>query len=60
MNATNSLMQFEDERISRDFYNSNNRISICEISNEVKVIEAGNKQYEVIKEELLDKTDDEE
>lgn len=49
MNATNSLMQFEDERISRDFYNSNNRISICEISNEVKVIEAGNKQYEVIK-----------
>lgn len=49
MNATNSLMKFEDERISRDFYNSNNRISICEISNEVKVIEAGNKQYEVIK-----------
>ena len=49
INAHNSLMKFEDERITRDFYNSNNRISICEISNEVKVIEAGSKQYEVIK-----------
>ena len=53
ISAMTSLMKFEDERISRDFYNSNNRISICEISNEVKVIEAGTKQYEVIK-KLID------
>ena len=53
INAFSSLMKFEDERISRDFYNSNNRISICEISNEIKVIEAGNKQFEVIK-KLID------
>lgn len=53
ISAMSCLMKFEDERISRDFYNSNNRISICEISNEVKVIEAGAKQYEVIK-KLID------
>lgn len=46
--AHNALLKFEDERITRDFYNSNNRLSICEISNEVKIIEAGKKQCEAI------------
>ena len=46
--AHNALLKFEDERITRDFYNSNNRLSICEISNEVKVIEAGRRQCEAI------------
>ncbi len=46
--AHQALLKFEDERITRDFYNSNNRLSICEISNEVKIIEAGRKQSEAI------------
>ncbi len=48
INAHSSLLKFEEERITRDFYNSNNRLSICEISNEIKILEAGKKQSEAI------------
>jgi len=42
--AQNSLFQFEDIRIKRDFNNSINRIMNCEIANEKKAIVAANKQ----------------
>ena len=48
INAHSALLKFEEERITRDFYNSNNRLSICEISNEIKVLEAGKKQSEAV------------
>ncbi|MDO4197553.1 MAG: DNA-binding protein WhiA [Erysipelotrichaceae bacterium] len=46
--AHTAMMQFEDERIERDFVNSNSRINNCEIANEVKTINASLKQVEYI------------
>lgn len=48
VNATSSVMDFEEERISKDYWNSNNRLNICELSNEVKTIQSANKQLEFI------------
>ena len=46
--ANNCVMDFEEERINKDYWNSNNRLSICEVSNEVKTIQSANKQLEFI------------
>ena len=42
-------MEFEEERISKDYWNSNNRLNICEISNEVKTLNSAKEQIEAIK-----------
>ena len=47
--ATNSLFDYEDSRIKRDFKNSINRVINCDIANEKKAIDAANKQLEFIK-----------
>ena len=64
MNANNSVMDFEEERINKDYWNSNNRLNICELSNEVKTLQSANKQLEFIdkiykngKEYMLDAKD---
>ncbi len=46
--AQNSVFQFEDLRIKRDFNNSINRIMNCEIANEKKVFVAANAQLKEI------------
>lgn len=46
--AQNSVFQFEDIRIKRDFNNSINRIMNCEIANEKKTIVAANQQLKDI------------
>ncbi|MBU1094155.1 MAG: DNA-binding protein WhiA [Firmicutes bacterium] len=46
--AQNSLFQFEDIRIKRDFNNSINRVMNCEIANEKKVFIAANEQLQDI------------
>ncbi len=46
--AQNSVFQFEDIRIKRDFNNSINRVMNCEIANEKKVFIAANEQLEYI------------
>lgn len=46
--AQNSVFQFEDLRIKRDFNNSINRVMNCEIANEKKTIVAANKQLKDI------------
>jgi DNA-binding protein WhiA len=46
--AQNSVFQYEDLRIKRDFNNSINRIMNCEIANEKKVYEASLKQIDDI------------
>jgi DNA-binding protein WhiA len=51
--AQNSVFQFEDIRIKRDFNNSINRIMNCEIANEKKAFVAANKQ--IIDIELIEK-----
>ncbi len=48
INAANSVMDFEEERISKDYWNCNNRLNICELSNEVKTLQSANKQLEFI------------
>ena len=47
--AQNGVLNFEQERISKDYWNSNNRLNICEVSNEVRTLENANKQVEQIK-----------
>ncbi|MDD2591326.1 MAG: DNA-binding protein WhiA [Erysipelotrichaceae bacterium] len=42
--AHNSVMAFEDLRIQRDFRNSLTRLDNCELANEVKSLEAGQRQ----------------
>lgn len=42
--AHQGLLVFEDVRIHRDFHNSLTRLDNCEVSNEMKSMEAGNKQ----------------
>ncbi len=51
--AQNSLFQFEDIRIKRDFNNSINRVMNCEIANEKKVFIAANEQLDDI--EVIEK-----
>lgn len=46
--ATNSLFEYEDSRIKRDFKNSINRVINCDIANEKKALEAAEKQLEYI------------
>lgn len=46
--AQNSVFQFEDIRIKRDFNNSINRVMNCEIANEKKIFVAANMQLEDI------------
>ncbi len=46
--ANNSLFDFEDSRIKRDFKNSINRVINCDIANEKKALEAAQKQLEYI------------
>ncbi|CAM4144318.1 DNA-binding protein WhiA [Erysipelothrix inopinata] len=41
-------LEFEDVRIQRDFKNSLIRLDNCEVANEVKSIQAGNKQIDAI------------
>ncbi len=48
LGAWQSLLKFEEIRIQRDQFNSLNRIYNCEISNEKKAMEIGNKQAESI------------
>lgn len=64
LKANNSLLKFEDERITKDYFNFNNRLNICEVFNEVKTIETANRQIKEIslimengKDYLLDKKD---
>lgn len=47
--ANNSLFDFEDSRIKRDFKNSINRVINCDIANEKKVLDAANNQLEHIR-----------
>lgn len=47
--ASQTVFEFEDIRIKRDFNNSINRILNCEIANEKKTIMAANHQLEDIK-----------
>ncbi|MEA5018073.1 MAG: DNA-binding protein WhiA [Erysipelotrichaceae bacterium] len=47
--AHNSVMAFEDLRIQRDFRNSLTRLDNCELANEVRSLEAGQKQLDDIK-----------
>jgi hypothetical protein len=46
--ASNSLFEFEDSRIKRDFKNSINRVINCDIANEKKAMDAARKQLEQI------------
>jgi len=46
--ASNSLFQFEDSRIKRDFKNSINRVINCDIANEKKALDAAAKQLKYI------------
>ncbi len=46
--ASNSLFDFEDSRIKRDFKNSINRVINCDIANEKKAMDAANNQLEHI------------
>jgi DNA-binding protein WhiA len=51
--ANNSLFDFEDSRIKRDFKNSINRVINCDLANEKKAMDAANKQLEYI--EIIEK-----
>jgi hypothetical protein len=43
-NASQSLLEFEDTRISRDFYNQMKRLDNCELANEMKSMKAAQEQ----------------
>lgn len=64
INSQVGVLEFEEERISKDYWNSNNRLNICEISNEVKTLNSAKEQIDAIekiyannKEYLLDEKD---
>lgn len=64
INSQIGVLEFEEERINKDYWNSNNRLNICEISNEVKTLnsakeqlDAINKIYKYKKDYLLDDKD---
>ena len=46
--ATNSVFEYEDVRIQRDFMNSLTRLDNCDFANEMKTLAAGRKQCEDI------------
>lgn len=46
--ASEALLDFEDLRIQRDFFNSITRLNNCEVANEMKSISAAKKQIESI------------
>lgn len=46
--ANDSLFEFEDRRIQRDFMNNLTRLDNCELANEMKSIKAGKAQLEEI------------
>ena len=48
INSQVGVMQFEEERINKDYWNSNNRLNICEISNEVKTLNSAKEQIDAI------------
>lgn len=48
MKAHQSLMEYENIRIQRDFHNSLTRLDNCELANEVKSLNAGSKQVSAI------------
>ena len=47
--ATNCYLEFEDYRMTRDYYNIDNRIANCDIANSVRTNMAANQQLEDIK-----------
>lgn len=64
INSQIGVLEFEEERINKDYWNSNNRLNICEISNEVKALNSAkeqidsiNKIFDANKEYLLDSKD---
>ena len=46
--ATNCYLDFEDYRMTRDYYNSDNRIANCDIANSVRTNLAANEQLKDI------------
>lgn len=48
INSQIGVMEFEEERINKDYWNSNNRLNICEISNEVKTLNSAKEQLDAI------------
>ena len=62
LGAHESLMNFENSRINRDFRNSLTRLDNCEIANEMKSLDAAKRQVEMIelikKEGLFDKLEE--
>ena len=52
--AHESLMNFENSRINRDFKNSLTRLDNCEIANEIKSLSAAKRQVEII-ERIIEK-----
>lgn len=51
--ATNCYLEFEDYRMTRDYYNIDNRIANCDIANSVRTNMAANNQINDI--EIIDK-----
>ena len=51
--ATNCYLEFEDYRMARDYYNTDNRLANCDIANSVRTNLAALKQIEDI--EIIDK-----
>lgn len=49
MGAINCYLEFENYRMERDFYNSDNRLANCDIANAVRVNLAANEQIKDIK-----------
>lgn len=48
INSQMGVLEFEEERINKDYWNSNNRLNICEISNEVKTLNSAKEQVDAI------------
>ena len=48
-NASQALLEFEDNRIQRDFFNQMTRLDNCELANEMKTLKAAEQQLEYIR-----------
>lgn len=57
INSQSGVLVFEEERINKDYWNSNNRLNICEISNEVKTLNSAKEQVDAINKIFLNKKD---
>ena len=57
INSQVGVMEFEEERINKDYWNSNNRLNICEISNEVKTLNSAKEQIDAINKIFKNKKD---